>query len=321
MRPKALTELLNSVNKQSSYPDEIIIVDGSLNEETKNAISQSNYANLNYFMVEEKDRGLTKQRNFGINKASKDIICFLDDDIVLTPTYFEELIGTYSEFPDALGIGGYIISDIEWRELKQGEKTKSNEFHYDNFARKLGSRNSLRKKSGLLSNKPPGIMPEFSNGLSISFLPPSDKVYKVDYFMGGVSSFRKSLFDEIHFSEYFVGYGLYEDADFCIRASKKGSLYVNTRAKLFHYHDDSGRPNKFDYGKMVIRNGWYVWRVMFPNPSLSARFKWHTIALLLTLIKFSNVLSTPKKKESFTEGMGRIAGWFSLLFNKPKLKS
>ncbi|MBT8303393.1 MAG: glycosyltransferase [Bacteroidia bacterium] len=321
MRPKALTDLLNSVNEQTKYPDEIIIVDGSLNEETKNVISNAKYSNLHYFLVEEKDRGLTKQRNFGINIASKDILCFLDDDIVLTPNYFEELIGTYREFPNATGIGGYIIGDIEWKELKQGEKAMKNEFQYDNFIRKLGSRNSLRKKLGLLSNRPPGEMPEFSNGLSISFLPPSNKVYKVDYFMGGVSSFKKSLFDDINFSEYFEGYGLYEDADFCLRASKKGDLYVNTRAQLYHYHDDSGRPNKFDYGKMVIRNGWYVWRIKFPNPSLLARIKWHTIALLLTLIKFSNIISTAKKKESFTEGLGRVTGWFSLLFNKPKLKT
>ena len=35
MRPKPLQTLLQSVNTQTLYPDEILIVDGSRNEETK----------------------------------------------------------------------------------------------------------------------------------------------------------------------------------------------------------------------------------------------------------------------------------------------
>ena len=80
--------------------------------------------------------------------------------------------------------------------------------------------------------------------------------------------FRKIVFDSIWFSPYFEGYGLYEDADFTLRLSKIGKLYVNTNAQLGHFHDESGRPNKYQYGKMVVRNGWYVWRVKYPNPSL-----------------------------------------------------
>jgi len=321
MRPKAIVSLLDSVNKQETYPDEIIIVDGSLNTETKEVLSQKTYINIDYYFVDPKNRGLTKQRNFGIKKATKGIICFLDDDIILTPSYFTNLIGSYKKYPEAMGVGGYILNDIEWKKFNHGDTLKANEFEYDGYKRQLGSRNITRKKLGLLSNKPPGIMPEFSNGLSVSFLPPSSKIYKVDYFMGGVSSFKRALFDTIKFSEYFQGYGLYEDSDFCLRASKLGDLYVNTSAQLYHYHDGSGRPNKYDYGKMVLRNGWYVWRVKHPKPSFIARIKWNAIALLLTIIKFVNVITTIKRTESFTEAVGRVVGWFSLIFNKPKVES
>jgi GT2 family glycosyltransferase len=90
----------------------------------------------------------------------------------------------------------------------------------------------------------------------------------------------------MRFSTYFEGYGLYEDADFTLRLSKIGKLYVNTNAQLGHFHDASGRPNKFLYGKMVVRNGWFVWRVKYPNPSFMARIKWNAIVLLLTFIRF-----------------------------------
>ncbi|GAL71412.1 glycosyltransferase family 2 protein [Jejuia pallidilutea] len=78
MRPNALVSLLNSVNAQSLYPDEIIIVDGSLNEDTKNILLKNDYQNLNYFKVDKTHRGLTKQRNFGVKHCSDSVkvICF-----------------------------------------------------------------------------------------------------------------------------------------------------------------------------------------------------------------------------------------------------
>ena len=321
-RPEALLKLLKSVQLQSLYPDQILVIDGSLDNSTEELLKPKEFSNLSYYKVEEQERGLTKQRNFGIQKVAEtsEIVCFLDDDIVLRPEYFHNLIGTYSQTPDALGVGGAIIDEVQWKRNSAGKAEQFDEFEMDGYVRKLGSRNVLRKKLGLLSDQPPGFMPEFSNGLSIGFLPPSGKTYPVEFFMGGVSSYRKELFKEISFSSYFMGYGLYEDMDFCLRASKIGQLYVNTAAQLYHYHEEAGRPNQFNYGKMVVRNGWYVWRVKNPNPTIKAQLKWHFTILLLTLVRFGNSLTTEEKKESFTEGLGRTAGWWSLMWNKPKVQ-
>jgi glycosyltransferase involved in cell wall biosynthesis len=322
MRAKPLLSLLNSVLIQSVYPDEIIIVDGSINEVTQEILEKNQFQNLNYYKVDSSNRGLTKQRNFGIDKVNSeiDIVCFLDDDIVLETDYFEKLMSTYTLFPDALGVGGAIINESKWEFVGENYKPKITEFYYDGWKKKDGSRFVIRKKVGLDSDKLPGFMPNFSHGRSLGFIPPTDKIYKVEQLMGGVSSFKKSVFSTFKFSTYFEGYGLYEDADFTLRVSKTGALYLNTKAKLSHYHDSSGRPNQYLYGKMVVRNGWYVWRVKYPNPTLKARLKWNATSFLLTLIRFSNTFTTANKKEAFTESMGRIVGWFSLLFNKPKIQ-
>ena len=204
--------------------------------------------------------------------------------------------------------------------LIEGKKLSSKDFLFDGWTRKDGSRFVLRKKFGLDANRPPAHLPDFAHGRSVSFLPPTGKIYEVEQFMGGVASYPKEILDRYKFSEYFEGYGLYEDADYTLRLSNKGKLYVNTAAQLYHYHEASGRPNKYSYGKMVVRNGWYVWRVKYPHPSLKARLKWNSTAFLLTLIRLTNILTTKKRKEAFTESMGRISGWFSLLFNKPKIE-
>ncbi len=323
MRPESLLQLLQSVQEQTVYPDEILIIDGSTNQETETILKENQFQNLHYFAVTAEHRGLTKQRNFGIERVgdTMEVVCFLDDDIVLERDYFERLLQTYQVHPDALGVGGYIINESECKFVGNEYQPNTEDFYFDGWKRKDGSRFILRKKLGLDSDCPPGFSPLFSHGRSVGFLPPSRKIYEVEQLMGGVSSFRKSVFKVLKFSHYFEGYGLYEDADFTLRVAKMGKLYVNTAAQLNHYHAASGRPNQYKYGKMVVRNGWYVWRVKNPKPSLNAKIKWHTITILLTLIRFSNTFTSTKKEEAFSEGMGRTIGWWSLWMNKPKVKN
>jgi GT2 family glycosyltransferase len=328
MRPQAVLQLLQSVQGQTLYPDEILIIDGSTNLETALILEENQFQHLHYYAVPPEHRGLTKQRNYGIKRvgASRDftnneieVVCFLDDDTVLEKDYFEQLLKTYDIYPEALGVGGYINNESQCEYVGDSYQPKLDDFYFDGWKRKDGSRFILRKKLGLDSDCPPGYSCLYSHGRSVGFLPPSGKIYEVEMLMGGVSSFRKTIFRTLQFSNYFEGYGLYEDADFTLRVAKIGKLYVNTAAQLHHYHAESGRPNQYQYGKMVVRNGWYVWRVKNPKPSLNAKVKWHSITILLTLIRFSNTFTTMKRKQAFTEAIGRTGGWWSLWMNKPKI--
>ena len=51
MRPQALMQLLQSVQLQTVYPDEILIIDGSTNNETECVIYENQFKNLHYFLV------------------------------------------------------------------------------------------------------------------------------------------------------------------------------------------------------------------------------------------------------------------------------
>ena len=319
-RPQVLINLLESVVAQTVYPNEVIIIDGSLDNATKDILKQNNFQNLRYHIVDDAHRGLTKQRNVGISMLStnSDIACFLDDDIILKPNYFEKLLETYETHAQALGVGGYITNGARWQKLQSHETITLNEFAFDGYKRKDGSRFVLRKRLGLDANRPPAHLPEFSHGRSVSFLPPSGKVYAVEQFMGGVSSFKTEILKKYPFSEYFEGYGLYEDADYTLRLSSIGKLFVNTEAQCEHHHNASGRPNQFQYGKMVVKNGWYVWRVRWPKPSFKARLKWNAIVWLLTFIRFTNVVTTKHRKKALTESLGRMMAWWQLMFVKPK---
>lgn len=320
-RPESLLRLLNSVEDQSLYPNQILVIDGSEDDKTSKILKENLFENLEYFKVDGENRGLTKQRNYGVSKLSEniEIACFLDDDIILETNYFKNLVQTYKLYPNAIGVSGYIINETQWTKKPKLE-VASKELYFDGYSRIEGSRFQLRRKFGLAPDCDPGYMPDFSHGYSVGFLPPSGKTYEVEMLMGGIASYKKTLFERLKFSPFFEGYGLYEDADFSLRASKLGKLYVNTKAKLEHHHDSSGRPNHFNYGKMVVRNGYYVWKVKYPKPKLKAKFKWHATSFLLTLVRFSNSFNGSDTKIALKESLGRFVGWWSLWWHTPKMK-
>ena len=321
MRPEALAQLLISVVKQTVYPNQILIIDGSSDAKTEKLFQTVDYKNIEYHLVNGADRGLTKQRNFGIKKLnpSNEIVCFLDDDTVLAPNYFYEILKTFQDNESYVGVGGVAINEYKWAPKQPHVPYNRNRYYeWDGFVYPEGLRNVVRNLLGLASNLGPGRMPGFSHGRTCGF-PLTKKTYEVDMLIGMSMAFRATVFEKIQFSTYFEGYGLYEDADFSIRTLQWGKNAINTKAQLYHNHEPSGRPNQYHYGKMVVRNGWYVWRVKNPNPNFTDQFKWHAITILLTLIRYMNAITSNTKKEALTEAVGRTVGWWSLLFNKPKI--
>lgn len=321
MRPKDILNALDSINNQTLYPAQLIVVDGSTDTKTTEVLKNADYKNSEYYLVDYTHRGAAKQRNYGIELVHEDIeiVFFLDDDVVLLTNYCEEIIKTYQNNPKALGVGGYILDNLKWEKIDSKYNIKLSDYVFDEWKTKESSRNIFRKALGLGSqNIPPGIMPEFSHGRGL--FPPSNKTYEVDQLIGCSASYRKHIIKEQKFDDFFEGYSLYEDTALSLKVSKKGKLLINTNAKLYHYHASGGRPNQYDYGKMVVRNGWYVWRVKYPNPSFKAKVKWHLITLLLIFLRFLNTFTTSNKKAAFTESMGRFVAYFLLFFNKPKIE-
>lgn len=319
-RAQPLLNLLNSVKVQTLYPNEIFVVDGSDDFETAQLNLENTFKNLKYYKVSPKDRGLTKQRNFGIDLVSKNtkVVCFLDDDTELELQYFENLIALFANNSTVTGVGGVSINENIWLKNTDGKKQSKDFFVWENYYIKEALRNKVRNYLGLQSDLAPNKMPEFGHGRSCGY-PLTDKFYEVDLLIGMSMSFRYEVVKNIRFSTYFEGYGLYEDADFSIRALQFGSNVIATNVQLSHFHDASGRPNLYNYGKMVVRNGYYVWRIKYPNPNFKAKIKWHLITLLLTFIRFSNVFTTHQKKQALMESLGRLLAWFSLFVKPPKL--
>lgn len=136
--------------------------------------------------------------------------------------------------------------------------------------------------------------------------------------MGGASTWRATTLERHRFSSYFEGYGLYEDLDFCLRAGGDGSLQLCTRAQLAHYHAAPGRPNAFAYGKMVVRNGYFVWRRRWPRPLLVDQARWWATTVLLAGCRLANAALGPGRDGALAEALGRAAGMWSVVYDPPR---
>lgn len=319
-RPNEVGRLLDSVSRQRLCPDETLVIDASPDDLTEQAVrkfKQQRSLSVDYYRVTSEHAGLTRQRNFGIARARGDIIAFLDDDTVLEPDYFAELLDCFERHPNAVGVGGYIVNELRWRRVEWSGASRLSTFRFGDWECRDDYRWRLRRLLGLESTLPPGWMPPFGHGRTIGCLPPDAEDYHVEFVMGGASAWRRDVLDRHQFSHYFEGYGLYEDMDFCVRAAQDGPLYVCTRARLAHYHAPPGRPNQFHYGEMVVRNGWFVWRRRWPHPALIDRLRWWAITLLLIACRFGDVVRGPRRRQSLSEAIGRLFGIATLLISRP----
>jgi len=323
-RPDAVRSLLTSVISCSLKPQYTIIVDGSPDDDTLNTVSGIVFRDLHieYYKVDDKDRGLTRQRNYGISKLpdNTEVVAFLDDDIKVEPDYFAELIKTYKSHTDAIGVGGIDLYSSMY--IKKESSLEYNKFHFyelNGWIIREPIRYKVRKLLGLMTDLRPGLIPEYSHGRSS--LPPDGNIYQVEHFMGGIASYRQVLFRQIRFSDFFQGYSLYEDFDFCVRALNYGKLYINTNAKVWHYHEPSGRPDFYKYGKMVVRNGWYVWRLRYPTPTFKAKLKWHAVTILLAHIRLANVMTGPARRNALMDYLGRMIAWIGVCIKPPVIRN
>jgi len=311
-RPAAVRRLLESLRAQTRPPDEILVVDASPDEETATVVSRVLLPGLSCHRVPEEARGLTRQRNWGIARARGEVIAFLDDDTVPEPEYFAEVLACFDRHPGAVGVGGYIANEVAWRPVAEG-KIPLNVFRSRGWERREDYRWRLRRLCGLGSPFPAGWMPPSGHPRATGFVPPDGEDHRVEFFMGGASAWTRELLERMRFSPWFEGYGLYEDLDFCLRAGRDGSLWLCTRARLAHFHEESGRPHRFHYGEMVVRNGWRVWRLRWPDPVWPNRGRWWATTLLLTVCRLGDAVRGPARRAALSESMGRLWGMARML--------
>ncbi|MDQ3962323.1 MAG: glycosyltransferase [Actinomycetota bacterium] len=243
-RPDELIETVASLCAQTVLPAELCIVDSSDDTPARERIeAMSNDVGLKLSYHHPAPRGLTVQRNFGIDRTNGDPVFLIDDDVYLAPDCHAECLAEYARWGPELG--GVRASAINPVDSSRPAKL-------------------WRKLFGI-----GGWWPENSGKLRAGFwiegISSSSGVRKTDCFVGYFMSFRREVFEHERFDEALSGYGHKEDIDFTYRVSRRYTLVQTPTAKCEHMKTQTARMPAFHLQRMNLGNQFYLHRKNMPQ--------------------------------------------------------
>jgi GT2 family glycosyltransferase len=299
-RAASLSRFLDSLAAQDHKAENLIIVDATPGDDSETMLTGRQDigalgSNVSYFRVGGILRGLTKQRNFGLQWVETDLVAYFDDDIVLRPT----CLGIMERVHRALGesvVG--VAAHLEGSELQPNMVWR------------------IRRILKMVADLQPGTYQRSGMSIPWGFRPVSDDVADGDYLPGGATMWKTSVLRELGFDESFAGYGQGEDLEFSLRARRKGRLVLAGAARLLHLHDESGRPDYFHLGYMAIYNRFQIHRRGLDNRS-GRDIAWFVYAWGLDTIMLMRHLLIPGRIVSvFKQVAGRSKATLDLLLGK-----
>ena len=110
-KKRHIADTLDSVFKQTYSDFEIILVNDGSTDGSLDIIKRIKDGRLKIFTIE--NSGVSYARNFGILRASTDLIAFLDADDLWLPNHLEDLMQLHDSFPDC---GLYCSSYLRRRD-------------------------------------------------------------------------------------------------------------------------------------------------------------------------------------------------------------
>lgn len=211
-RPEDLERAVVSVCAQSRPPDELLVIDQSADERSRERVlralaAQGPTAMKIDYVLDAGIAGLVAAKKAAVSRANGDIVCFLEDDIVLERDYIAQIEHGFAAVPDMVGCCGVVTN------LPPLAPFYFRLFHF--FHR------------GIFHDARVGV----HGNVSGSGLP----LIRSDYVSGGLSAYRRHVFDAVPFdveNEFFM----LEDVDFSTRVAANFGprLYVNPNARLEH---------------------------------------------------------------------------------------
>jgi len=210
-RPDDLIKAVTSILAQTRLPDELIIVDQSTNNESHTLVnvlmSEESRIKLVY-ILNPCISGLVEAKKVASDLACGDIVCFLEDDVILEFDYIEQIEQGFADQPEMVGCCGIITNPPHQSAVYE---TFFHLFHR-------------------------GIFMDSRVGLYGRFRGRGNKLIASEMLSGGLSAWRRDVFIVVPF-DLDNGFHMLEDIDFSTRAARYfgALLYINPNARLEHH--------------------------------------------------------------------------------------
>lgn len=269
-RPDDLVRTTQSLLQQTVLPGELCIVDSSPETLARAEIERMcSGAGLALDYHHPAPRGLTVQRNVGVDRTSGDPVFLIDDDVALAPDCHEQILAEYGRWGPELG--GVRATPV--RPARPGALTRL-------YRKIFGIGGWWPESSGKVR---PGF---YAEGIS-----DSAGVREVEYFNGWFMSYKREVFDHERFDEALAGYGYKEDIDFSYRVSRRYKLVQTPLARCDHLKSPSERLNSHNLQRMNMANQFYLHRKLMPQDARHRFALWWAL-LGLFILNIGKALQT-----------------------------
>jgi len=240
-----LSELFESILRQTVNPVEVVVVDDTPNDTIKIVCEgyESNFEKIKTdlkYIKNPRQRSAAVARNFGVENVSGELLLFLDSDVILYPEFIEKILEVFNDNSNALGVQGWIIKGLIERKIKYYSMQIFNKIFYLSHY----SKNSCK-------------ISEYPIVLT--------KIINCEKLSGANMAFKKNIFDEFRFDESLIKYSYMEDTLLSNSIFQKypNSLFITPYAKIIHKTSKVGRMKDKELMKHKRRCRKYVLRKLF----------------------------------------------------------
>lgn len=253
-----LSRCLEALDRQIHKDFDVIISNGGEYEGVKQVAEQ--FKRFKVKIVNQERKGIVEGRNLGWIHSTSDIVCFIDDDLLVTPEWLIQVRDVFLSDEKIGGVSGPTIIPKE-RLNNRDLVSLLEEFKT--------SRNILVRLAGklyvsiILENKIKDVGKILKSG---AFTPGSNyedclnlpAIVEVDYLEACHMCFRRKLLEELNGFDYiYEGTGEWNEPDFSFKVRTKGyKLVFNPRAVTYHCISQSGvfkaRTNSYERSKNFI---------------------------------------------------------------------
>lgn len=293
-RSQVLERTLTSLLEQGVLPAEMIVVDGSENEETRRvveAFESKAGEHCRVIWLSAKVLGAAAQRNQGVEVATQPVIAFCDDDILFEQNCLQRLWSALHSAKDIGGVNAMITNQ---------------KFHPPGLASRLVYRllgGGDPPYAGRVLGPAVNLLPEDRDDLP--------EVVAVEWMNLGCTLYRREALPVPAFSSHFTGYSMMEDMTLSVTVARRWRLLNARTARIFH--DSQPGSHKADPMAMArmetVNRNYVMTQVLGRNSPMDygRMIAWQAFSLLASL------RSRTGRRELLPNLLGRLQGWRDIL--------
>jgi GT2 family glycosyltransferase len=216
-RTPVLRRALQSLSAQSAQPAELVIVDASDDNSTRELCLYQKDSGLGSIIswCSAEMRGAASQRNQGVRMCRQTVIGFIDDDVLFEPHCFTRLWSALQSDPRLGGVNAMIANQ---RYCEPGRASR--------FIFQLMAGRPERSYAGRVLGPAVNLLPEDRDDLP--------EVVPVEWLNTTCTLYRREALPNPAFPAHFQGYSLMEDVALSLTVGKKWKLANARTARIFH---------------------------------------------------------------------------------------